>query len=59
MILPLVDSASMTAWPKNLPNNESLDIYVEIRLEKIVQVSEAVEQSETLTWNEEFPMCVW
>jgi len=52
MILPLVDSASMTAWPKNLPNNESPDIYVEIRLEKIVQVSEAVERSETLTWNE-------
>jgi hypothetical protein len=54
-----VGSADVTAWAKNLPDNEPQELYVEIRLDDtVVQATGMVKRNEILSWNEELLLYV-
>ncbi|KIM78471.1 hypothetical protein PILCRDRAFT_11178 [Piloderma croceum F 1598] len=48
-----IDSADVAAWVESLSDSEPRKFYVEIRASQMeVQVTEAAERNETLSWNE-------
>jgi hypothetical protein len=58
-ILPPVGSADVTPWVEDIPDGEPQELSVEIRLDQVrAHVTEAVERSTTLSWNEELIMYV-
>jgi len=58
LLLP-VGSANMTAWAETLLANESQEIYVELRQDRILlRVTKAAQRSGNWSWNERVRLCV-
>ena len=56
----LVHSADAPVWAQSLHDNETRELYVEIKQDgMMVHATKEVKQNKTMSWNEEFLMYVW